>query len=289
MTFYEVELLSYPKILFACSVKIEKHKNRFNCIENFIEMCVIESGRILSRTPDGKEKIIYPGTYKSTLCDANITTEAVQNEIQCHTTVGVDVEYKYTKYENEDKCDVASLKERMKRGNIFLLPYEVREEKLYSKILGQIKKIAALHSSTNPANGIAAIGEWFRLSAVMSDFCLEKLAGHNNCFTPSEYQYAHKASKYIENSFANKISVADVANNLEISEAHLHRIFKKVFGTGIIDYTNRYRIKVAIYLMENRGITLKDAALNVGIDDPAYMSRLFKKVTGKSFSDYMKK
>ena len=45
---------------------------------------------------------------------------------------------------------------------------------------------------------------------------------------------------------------------------------------------------VAIDLVDNRGLSLKDAAYNVGIEDPAYMSRLFKKVTGLSFREYFR-
>jgi len=55
---------------------------------------------------------------------------------------------------------------------------------------------------------------------------------------------------------------------------------------GITEYANRHRVGVAVSLMETRGLSLKEAAYNVGIEDPAYMSRLFKKVTGASYRDY---
>ena len=43
---------------------------------------------------------------------------------------------------------------------------------------------------------------------------------------------------------------------------------------------------MAIELISTRRISLKEAAYNVGIDEPAYMSRLFKKVTGISYHEY---
>ena len=44
---------------------------------------------------------------------------------------------------------------------------------------------------------------------------------------------------------------------------------------------------MAISLLGNKSITLKEISANVGIDDPAYMSRLFKKVTGISWREYV--
>jgi hypothetical protein len=41
-----------------------------------------------------------------------------------------------------------------------------------------------------------------------------------------------------------------------------------------------------IELIENKNLTLQEAAYNVGIEDPAYASRLFKKVTGLSVEDF---
>ena len=40
--------------------------------------------------------------------------------------------------------------------------------------------------------------------------------------------------------------------------------------------------------METKNLSLKEAAYNVGIDDPAYMSRLFKKIIGLSVRDYFR-
>ena len=82
--------------------------------------------------------------------------------------------------------------------------------------------------------------------------------------------------------------VGGIAQELGISEGYLHRVFKAAAGCSVLEYLNRKRVTVAIDLVDNRGLSLKDAAFNVGIEDPAYMSRLFKKVTGLSFREYFR-
>ena len=44
----------------------------------------------------------------------------------------------------------------------------------------------------------------------------------------------------------------------------------------------------AVNLINNKNISLKEAAHSVGIEDPAYMSRMFKKITGLSYREYFK-
>ena len=57
-------------------------------------------------------------------------------------------------------------------------------------------------------------------------------------------------------------------------------------GTSIVNYINRQRIITLIELVENKNLSLHDASLSVGIEDPAYASRLFKKVTGMNYRQF---
>ena len=84
------------------------------------------------------------------------------------------------------------------------------------------------------------------------------------------------------------VTIEDIAAQLGISAGYLHRIFRHVKNCSILDCLNRKRVIAAIELMENRNLSLKEAAYNVGIEDPAYMSRLFKKVTGLSCREYFR-
>ena len=96
-----------------------------------------------------------------------------------------------------------------------------------------------------------------------------------------------RAEQYIADRYATHISVKEIAAHLGISEGYLHRIFGRVKGLGVLEYINHRRVSGALELIRAKQMTLAEAAYNVGIEDPAYMSRLFKKVTGMSYRDYV--
>lgn len=66
----------------------------------------------------------------------------------------------------------------------------------------------------------------------------------------------------------------------------MHRIFKKSLHCTPLAYINKRRISTLIDPVKNKNLTLREAACNVGLDDPAYSSRLFQKVMGVCFHDF---
>lgn len=288
MIFYEIELLAIPEFLFACSVSVEKYKNRIFDKQNFLEITYCEEGRILFEYKDGTKEITVPGMLIPAFEDAAMTTVAYQNEKQRHSTVGIKVPYRWKKYRSEEECDTAALRERMKQRCIFLIPYHESVSKKKEELLPLLKKIAALCDSDTPTDRINALSEWFHLCGVLTDFVLKKLDNTKPNFQPGEQIYVQNATRYIHEHYAEKLSVQEIARQVGISEGYLHRIFKKLCGMGITEYLNRHRVQMAIRLTESRNLSLKEAAYHVGIDDPAYMSRMFRKMTGMSYREYFR-
>jgi AraC family transcriptional regulator, arabinose operon regulatory protein len=64
------------------------------------------------------------------------------------------------------------------------------------------------------------------------------------------------------------------------SRAHFYRQFKQVTGEAPHDYFLRLKIRKATALLEATDLRVADIASMVGLDDPGYFSRLFKRVTG---------
>lgn len=72
-----------------------------------------------------------------------------------------------------------------------------------------------------------------------------------------------------------------------ISDAYLRRIFKRRYGVSPAGYVTKERIRLACrMLIEEEGITVGDVAVKVGYKDPLYFSRMFKKQTGASPTEY---
>lgn len=207
------------------------------------------------------------------------------DERQCHTTVGVDVEYRLRKHNSHIGVDTHSLTERIKSTQTILIPWAEQLGDKYYKVVNIIRNISYLHLCSTPTDEIRAIGQWYGLAALLTDFVLQKL--DNIDTPPSEEMYVQKAVSYINSHLTEKITVGEIAEFLQISDGYLHRVFKSIKGSGIVAYINQQRINAALSLMENRHLSMKKAAYNVGIDDPAYMSRLFRNVTGMSMREYL--
>ena len=74
------------------------------------------------------------------------------------------------------------------------------------------------------------------------------------------------------------------------SRGHLRRVFKEVTGMTPLAWMNYQRIESAKrYFRQYPGIyTVKEVGVMVGITDPYYFSKMFKKVTGVSPALYVK-
>lgn len=104
----------------------------------------------------------------------------------------------------------------------------------------------------------------------------------------SESFYIKKIKDYVKNHISSKISLTDIASPLHISVPYMCFVFKKNLGTTIIHYINTQKVKKIKTLIIHYGFSLKEASSLVGIDDPTYASRLFKKYEHISIREYIK-
>lgn len=288
MKFYEIEMLSVPQFEFACSVEYDKYRNRFDHRTDLLEIAVCEAGRVLYEHADGTQEMILPRMLVSVASDLCCDAWAYEGEKQRHTTVGVSMKYRATRYSSEEECDTEALRARLNEGRTILIPYQVELGAEFEEILYLIREISVHRFSETPSGNARAMARWYDLCACLTDFVYERLKDNRKQFSASEKIYVSRAEQYIAVHYATRMFVGEIAANLGISEGHLHRLFKSAKGMSILEFINRRRISVALELIRTKQLTLAEAACNVGIEDPAYMSRLFKRVTGMSYREYVR-
>ncbi|HYX51573.1 MAG TPA: helix-turn-helix transcriptional regulator, partial [Ktedonobacteraceae bacterium] len=71
--------------------------------------------------------------------------------------------------------------------------------------------------------------------------------------------------------------------------SYLSRVFKKEMGITLTDYINKLRIEEAKYMLDHRNISVSEAALSVGFNDPNYFSKVFTKLEHMAPHDYRKR
>lgn len=86
----------------------------------------------------------------------------------------------------------------------------------------------------------------------------------------------------LNSKYANKWTVASMADYCKLSESYFSHTFRKRMGVSPMHYLNNQRIEKAKDFLLSNSMTIASIAHLVGFDDPLYFSRVFKKYTGIS-------
>lgn len=96
------------------------------------------------------------------------------------------------------------------------------------------------------------------------------------------------AIRYMNEHIATSIRLPDLASYTGLSKQHLSHLFNKETGYSPIDYFLRMKMQHAASMLDLTDLTVKEIAASIGISDPYYFSRIFKKLIGYSPTGYRK-
>lgn len=97
-----------------------------------------------------------------------------------------------------------------------------------------------------------------------------------------------KANQFMEDHYAEEISLEDVAKEVNLSSYYFSRFYKEESGINFSDKLVNVRIDKAKELLKKEELSVKDVCFMVGYMEPNYFSKTFKKVTGYTASEYKK-
>ena len=101
---------------------------------------------------------------------------------------------------------------------------------------------------------------------------------------PRKAPFREAVERHLEPLLAGRIRVEDVARALGCSRQTLYRRLKAE-GATFETVLDGLRHRVALRLIREEGLSVKEAAWRIGFSDPAAFSRAFKRWTGASPSD----
>ncbi len=91
---------------------------------------------------------------------------------------------------------------------------------------------------------------------------------------------------YVQFNYSDDLSPEVVAEAIHFSPSYLSRRFKEEVGISFMSYVTQYRIHKAQELLIKPNLTVREVANYVGIPDWNYFTKLFKKETGQTPSNY---
>lgn len=96
------------------------------------------------------------------------------------------------------------------------------------------------------------------------------------------------ALAYMREHYPEDLNLTHIAVQVGINPSYLSTLFTHTLGCGFADYLNRIRIERACDYFYDSKMKTYEVAYKVGFNDEKYFSNVFKRIKGKSPSEYRK-
>lgn len=123
-------------------------------------------------------------------------------------------------------------------------------------------------------------------SAGIGDDAADRPAEDMKTEEGGEEQITARIRHFVEKHYMDDISVLDMAVTFGYSEAYFCKLFKQNFGKNFVTYLTEYRVTLAKKALEDLSCNVKDVGQQVGYGDSNYFTKVFRRITGMSPSEY---
>jgi two-component system response regulator YesN len=228
------------------------------------------------------------------MTDEKRTLLIVDDEPSCREAFCVALEDDYSLVEvetGEQALEILQSREDISLVLLdFLLPPGIDGLKVFERMKEFDCNIPVIIVTGKGSEKVAV--EAFRLGArdyITKPFKVRELQGIiEDILTPIKLRKSlvDKAIDFMEEQYCRPISAINVARGIGVSYSHLARSFKDSKKYTVEIWLNRLRIDKAKSLLKYSNLEIKEVAAKVGFNDQNYFYQMFKKVTGKSPSEY---
>ncbi len=106
------------------------------------------------------------------------------------------------------------------------------------------------------------------------------------CQNAFNKRWINQIVDYIHGNYSSNIHLEDVSNLTNFSEGYLSRRFHEETGCSFSEYLSRVRVQKAMELYTETGLSTDEIAVKVGYNNPNYFVKVFKRITGKTVSEF---
>lgn len=105
---------------------------------------------------------------------------------------------------------------------------------------------------------------------------------------PRGMRTIHRARRYVEEHYMEKISVTDISDYLGLNASYFSHLFTMETGQHFSEFISEFRISRAIELLTTSDLSVREIAEKVGYSDQRYFSRMFRRVTKRNPTEFRK-
>lgn len=91
---------------------------------------------------------------------------------------------------------------------------------------------------------------------------------------------------YILMNLDKPLTIEELGAVAHMSTSNLHRVFKSEMGMSPVSFVNIERIRKAMDLLRDPGVSIKEVYIQCGFQNRSYFNRLFRKVSSLSPNEY---
>jgi len=125
-------------------------------------------------------------------------------------------------------------------------------------------------------------------SLIIANNAMISLHDKSNTVRQVRTEKLKKALSYIRENYQKKISIDDIAKEVNLTRYHFCRVFKTLTGQTPVEYINYYRINQALRLLEDENRKIMDIAFDLGFNNLSYFVKKFREYKGCTPSEYRK-
>ena len=148
-----------------------------------------------------------------------------------------------------------------------------------SEVLRTLEKIETVFKASHKTNA-KALKEFYKLASLYEDIYVKKYSPKNNNLL--------RAREYINLNFKDKDCIINATEISGVSNRRFNDLFKENFNITPNQYIINLKIELAKNLLRLGEISVSGVSELCGISDIYYFSKLFKKETGFTPSEYRK-